>query len=249
MTQAVAEPQGSAAIPEAEHRIEPTSQSKLDEALAILEDHKQEWATLAIDERIELLEHVRDAMVVVAERWMDAAMQAKGMTPGTGEEGEEWLAGPAAVVKNLSLLIASLRDIDDHGVPQLPKKPYTRAGGQVVAPVFPADGWDGVLFMGFTSEVWMQPGVTLDNLSENQAAFYKEKSSKGVHAFVLGAGNVASIGPMDALHKLFVEGQVLLLKLNTVYDNLSPFVHAAFAPLRVRGVFRFGYVVAAVDYY
>ena len=53
--------QGSAAIPEAEHRIEPTSQSKLDEALAILEDHKQEWAALDIDERIELLEHVREA--------------------------------------------------------------------------------------------------------------------------------------------------------------------------------------------
>ncbi|MBW2404809.1 MAG: aldehyde dehydrogenase, partial [Deltaproteobacteria bacterium] len=188
MTQAVAEPQGSAAIPEAEHRIEPTSQSRLDEGLAILEDHKQEWATLAVDERIELLEHVRDGMVAVAERWMDAAMEAKGMTPGTGEEGEEWLAGPGAIVKNLSLLIASLRDIDDHGVPQLPKKPYTRADGQVVAPVFPADGWDGVLFMGFTSEVWMQPGVTLDNLSENQAAFYKEKSPKGVLALVLGAG-------------------------------------------------------------
>ena len=51
MTQALAEAQGSAVIPEAQHRIEPTSQSKLDEALAILEDHKQEWASLAIDER------------------------------------------------------------------------------------------------------------------------------------------------------------------------------------------------------
>ncbi|NOQ82499.1 MAG: aldehyde dehydrogenase family protein, partial [Myxococcales bacterium] len=245
MTQAVAEPQGSAAIPEAEHRIEPTSQSRLDEGLAILEDHKQEWATLAVDERIELLEHVRDGMVAVAERWMDAAMEAKGMTPGTGEEGEEWLAGPGAIVKNLSLLIASLRDIDDHGVPQLPKKPYTRADGQVVAPVFPADGWDGVLFMGFTSEVWMQPGVTLDNLSENQAAFYKEKSPKGTLALVLGAGNVASIGPMDALYKLVVEGQVVLLKMNPVNEYLGPFVDEAFAPLRERGFFRVVYGGAA----
>ena len=174
MTQA--EAQGSAAIPEAEHRIEPTSQSKLDEALAILEDHKQEWASLDIDERIELLEHVRDGVVAVAEGWMNAAVEAKGMRPGTGEEGEEWFAGPSAVIRNLSLLVASLRDIQDHGVPQLPKKAYTRAGGQVVAPVFPADGWDGVLFMGFTSEVWMQPGVTLENLSENQAEFYRNQS-------------------------------------------------------------------------
>ena len=245
MTHAAIEPQGSAAIPEAEHRIEPTSQSHLDEALAILEDHKQEWATLDIDERIELLEHLRDGVIEVADGWMQAAMEAKGMAPGSTEEGEEWLAGPASVVKNLSLLIASLRDIDEHGRPQLPKDPYTRPDGQVVAPVFPADGWDGVLFMGFTSEVWMQPGVTLDNLSENQAEFYREKSPKGAVALVLGAGNVASIGPMDALYKLFVEGQVVVLKMNPVNEYLGPFVDQAFAALRERGFFRVVYGGAA----
>jgi len=245
VTHAAIEPQGSAAIPEAEHRIEPTSQSHLDEALAILEDHKQEWATLDIDERIELLEHLRDGVIEVADGWMQAAMEAKGMAPGSTEEGEEWLAGPASVVKNLSLLIASLRDIDEHGRPQLPKDPYTRPDGQVVAPVFPADGWDGVLFMGFTSEVWMQPGVTLDNLSENQAAFYREKSPKGAVALVLGAGNVASIGPMDALYKLFVEGQVVVLKMNPVNEYLGPFVDQAFAALRERGFFRVVYGGAA----
>jgi hypothetical protein len=75
--QAAVEPQGSAAIPEAEHRIAPTSQSKLDEALAVLEDHKQEWTALDIDERIELLEHVREGAVEVAERWVQASVQAK----------------------------------------------------------------------------------------------------------------------------------------------------------------------------
>jgi len=245
VTHAAIESQGSAAIPEAEHRIEPTSQSNLDEALAILEDHKQEWATLDIDERIELLEHLRDGVIEVADGWMQAAMEAKGMAPGSTEEGEEWLAGPASVVKNLALLIASLRDIDEHGVPQLPRDPYTRPDGQVVAPVFPADGWDGVLFMGFTSEVWMQPGVTLDNLSENQAEFYREKSPKGAVALVLGAGNVASIGPMDALYKLFVEGQVVVLKMNPVNEYLGPFVDQAFAALRERGFFRVVYGGAA----
>ncbi|MBT8469009.1 MAG: hypothetical protein KJN97_09690, partial [Deltaproteobacteria bacterium] len=74
MTQAVAHKQGSAAIPEPEHRIEPTSQSKLDEALAILEDHKNEWVALDIDERIELLEHLRERTVDVAERWVAASV-------------------------------------------------------------------------------------------------------------------------------------------------------------------------------
>lgn len=245
MTQAVAETQGSAAIPEAEHRIEPTSQSKLDEALAILEDHKQEWAALDIEERIELLEHLRAGVVEVAEQWARAAVEAKGLTFGTAEEGEEWMAGPATVLRNITLLIASLRDIQDHGIPQLPKAAYARPNGQVVAPVLPADGWDGLLFQGFTAEIWMEPGVTLDNLSENQAAFYREKSPKGRLALVLGAGNTSSIGPMDALYKLFVEGQVVILKMNPVNEYVGPFIDQAFAPLREQGFFRVVYGGAA----
>ena len=245
MTQAVAEPRGSAAIPEAKHRIEPTSQSNLDEALAILEDHKREWIALDIDERIELLEHVRERAVEVAERWVQASVEAKGMSFGNAEEGEEWLVGPAAFVKNISLLITSLSDIQDHGSPQLPKDAYARPDGQVVAPVFPADGFDGLLFQGFTAEVWMEPGVSLANLSESQAAFYKENSAKGKLALVLGAGNVSSIAPMDALYKLFVEGQVVLLKMNPVNEYLGPLADEMFEPLRTRGFFRVVYGGAA----
>jgi len=245
LTQAVAEPRGSAAIPEAEHRIEPTSRSKLDEALAILQDHKREWTALDIEERIELLEHMREQAVAVADRWVKASVEAKGMTFGNAEEGEEWLVGPAPIVKNITLLIASLIDIQEHGVPQLPKPAYTRPDGQVVAPVFPADGFDGLLFQGFSAEVWMQPGVSLDSLSESQAAFYREKSPKGKLAVILGAGNVSSIGPMDALYKLFVEGQVVLLKMNPVNEYLGPLVDEMFEPLRERGFFRVVYGGAA----
>ena len=245
MTQAVAQKQGSAAIPEAEHRIEPTSQSKLDEALAILEDHKNEWVALDIEERIELLERVRERTVEVAERWVAASVEAKGMTFGGAEEGEEWLVGPSPVVKNISLLIGSLRDIQDHGAPQLPASAFVRPDGQVVAPVFPADGFDGLLFQGFTGEVWMQPGIHLEELSENQAEFYRQKSPKGKLALVLGAGNVSSIGPMDALYKLFVEGQVVLLKMNPVNEYLGPLIDEMFEPLRERGFFRLVYGGAA----
>ena len=246
MTQAAAEPQGSAAIPEAEHRIEPTSQSKLDEALAILEDHKQDWAALDLEERIELLEH--------AEGWCRSklriagctpSVEAKGMTLGTAEEGEEWLAGPGAVVKNLSLLIASLRDIQ-----RLRRAAASKAGvhasrwaGRRARVSRRWLGWRAL--QGFTAEVWMEPGVTLENLNENQAAFYREKSPKGKVALVLGAGNVASIGPMDALYKLFVEGQVVILKMNPVNEYLGPFIDEAFAPLRERGFFRVVYGGAA----
>jgi acyl-CoA reductase-like NAD-dependent aldehyde dehydrogenase len=171
VTQVAAEVHGSVAIPEAEHRIEPTSQSRLDEALAILEDSKRDWVALDIDERIDLLQKLNASLVEAAESWVAASVQAKRMTAGTAEEGEEWLTGPGAVARNIALLISSLGDIRDYGVPQLPKPAYERPDGQVVAPVLPSNGWDGLLFQGFTAEVWMQPGVKLQELQDNQATF------------------------------------------------------------------------------
>ncbi|MGB5191760.1 MAG: aldehyde dehydrogenase family protein [Polyangiales bacterium] len=245
MTQVAAEVHGSVAIPEAKHRIAPTSQSRLDEALAILEDHKNEWVALDIDERIDLLEQLRAGIADVAEAWVRASVEGKRMTSGTVEEGEEWLSGPAAVLRNVSLLISSLRDIRDYGVPQLPRPAYARPGGQVVAPVLPSNGWDGVLFQGFSAEVWMDPSVKLEQLEANQASFYKQKSPKGKVALVLGAGNHSSIGPMDALYKLFVEGQVVVMKMNPVNENVGPFVDQAFAALSERGFFKLVYGGAA----
>ena len=241
MTEAAAEVHGSVAIPEAEHRIEPTSRSRIDEALAILEANKNEWVALDLDERIELLDEIRLGMVDVAPAWVEAAVKAKGLTAGTSEEAEEWLAGVSIVLRNVTLLMSSLRDIRDYGVPQLPKPAFARPDGQVIAPVAPANGWDGILFQGFTAEVWMEPSVTLADLPNQQAAFYRSKSSTGAIGLVLGAGNVASIGPMDALYKLFVEGQVVILKMNPVNEYLGPFIEQAFSALSERGFFKVVY--------
>ncbi len=245
MTQVAVAKYGSAAIPEAEHRIEPTSKSSLDEALAVLQDQKKTWAALDIGERIDLLEELLDGVVEVAERWTAASVEAKGLTAGTAQEGEEWLAGASLVIRNISFLIDSLRDVSKQGVPQLPKKAYARPDGQVVAPVFPTDIWDSLLFQGFTAEVWMDPAVKLEELPNTQAVFYRAPSHQGRVALVLGAGNTSSIGPMDALYKLFVQGEVVLLKMNPVNEYLGPIIDAAFAPLRERGYFRVVYGGAA----
>ena len=241
MTQPAVEVLGSVAIPEAQHRIEPTSRSRIDEALAILDDHKDEWVELEIDERLEFLEQIRLGMVDVAEDWVAAAVKAKGMTPGSAAEAEEWLVGVSTVIRNIMLLMSSLRDIRDYGVPQLPKAAYARPDGQVVAPVVPSTAWDGILFQGFTAEVWMDPNVSLAELSNHQAAFYRNKPSSGQIGLVLGAGNVASIGPMDALYKLFIEGQVVILKMNPVNEYLGPFIDRAFSSLSERGFFKVVY--------
>jgi len=249
VTQAAVAKYGSAAIPEAEHRIEPTSKSTLDEALAILQDHKKEWVALDIDERIELLGELRDGVVRVAERWAEATVQAKGLTAQSAQEGEEWLGGVSPVVRNIVLLIASLRDVAKHGAPQLPKRAFERSDGQVVAPVFPTDMWDKLLFQGVTAEVWMEPAVELEDLPNQQAGFYRAPSHAGRVALVLGAGNWSSIGPMDALYKMFVEGQVVILKMNPVNEYIGPIIDEAFAPLRERGYFRVVYGGAAEGEY
>jgi acyl-CoA reductase-like NAD-dependent aldehyde dehydrogenase len=65
-------------------------------------------------------------------------------------------------------------------------------------------------------------------------------------ALVLGAGNQSSIGPCDALTKLFVEDEVAILKMNPVNEHTGPLVEKALAPLVERGFLRVVYGGAEV---
>jgi acyl-CoA reductase-like NAD-dependent aldehyde dehydrogenase len=47
----------------------------------------------------------------------------------------------------------------------------------------------------------------------------------------LGAGNIASIAPLDVFQKLFLENQVVILKMNPVNDYLTVYLQAALKPL------------------
>ncbi len=55
---------------------------------------------------------------------------------------------------------------------------------------------------------------------------------------VLGGGNASSIGPLDVINKLFVENQVVVLKLHPVMAHLYEVQEAALAPLVREGVLR-----------
>lgn len=232
---------GAAAIPEAEQKIPPTSNDAIDKALAELSDHADEWARMSIGQRISILHELLDSTLSASERWVAEACRAKRITRGTPAEGEEWLGGPVVTIRNVQLLIRTLEDIKKHGAPKLPEKAKVRSNGQVVAQVFPTDTWDKIMFTGFTGEVWMEPEVTLANLESTMGVFYKQKATKGAVSLVLGAGNVSSIGPMDALYKLFAEGKVVVLKMNPVNEYLGPITEQAFAPLVRAGFLRVVY--------
>ncbi len=221
----------------------PTPAPELDRAVQTLADNRRRWAALPVRARLDLLRACAAATFGTAADSVRAGCEAKGLDFDSPASAEEWLGGPVAVLRNLRLLAASLRDIDTLGRPRLrPDAIRRRPDGQVVVDVFPASLADRLLFAGFREEVWMEPGVTAESLADTMAVAYRPDADReGGVALVLGAGNVASIGPMDVLYKLFVENRVAILKMNPVNDYLGPFVERALAPLVAEGVLRIAY--------
>jgi len=204
----------------------------LDESIQVLIAHKDEWAKLSIQRKQAYLRQIIDRQVAVAERQVAAAVEAKGIPQGSALEGEEWAAGPYSAVRYPNLLLKTLDQIITHGRPKTRNRTIrTRPGGQVVVKVFPFTMADRLLYKGFRGEVWMHKDVTIENLEEHKAGFYKQETPEGKVVLVLGAGNVASIGFLDILTKLYVEGRVCLFKLNPVNEYLGPFVEEVLADL------------------
>jgi acyl-CoA reductase-like NAD-dependent aldehyde dehydrogenase len=232
---------GSAVFAEAKMAVRTTPSALLDRAVAELTANKSQWARTSAEERMKLLDQVQVAVQRAAAGWVAAGVEAKGIDPASPLAGEEWLTGPYIAARYVRLLRGSLVDIARQGVPLLPQRAYKRANGRVVAPVFPTDLYDRLMFLGYRAEVWMQPGVTLDSLPVTMATAYREQSAESTVCLVLGAGNVSSIGPTDALGKLFIDNQVVLLKLNPVNDYLGPHIEQALEPLIDLGVLRIVY--------
>src|SRR5262249_11555852 len=95
---------GSALIPQAEASMPPTPPAQLDAAVARVRVNKDRWVALGVPARVALLEDLIRSTASVAPRWVAKAVQAKGIVPGSAPEGEEWLAGPTTVIRNLRLL-------------------------------------------------------------------------------------------------------------------------------------------------
>ncbi len=208
----------------------PEWREQVDRDIANLGTHATEWARLGIRRKIELLHGLRDRTAAQADRWVEMATEAKGIPAGSPLAGEEWTSGPWALLYGVNRLAETLSGIEKTGlVPLSQSAVRTRPDGQVVVDVFPQSAYDSLLLSGIRAEVWMQPGVTAGNLREKMGAFYREQEPAGAVSLVLGAGNIASIAPLDVVYKLYAEGSVCLLKMNPVNDYLGPVLEAAFA--------------------
>lgn len=228
---------GSPQFPAFTASIPPSSRGTIDEALKVLHANKEGWVALSIPERICILDKIRQDLTAVAERWVAASLYAKAIPTQTFGEGVEWTI-LAVVFRALRALRRSLDDIRQFGRPLIPYPLTTHQNGQVVAQVFPQTTMDKMLFMGITGEVWMEPGISSEDVVNTQAKTYRDKAHKGKIALVLGAGNASSLPAADFLYKLFIEYQVVILKMNPVNAYLSPFMEEAFRLLIQRGVLR-----------
>ncbi len=198
----------------------------VDALLGRLDRHKDRWVEVSCEGRVRYLEHCIRGVLDVSDAWVREACSRKQIDPGSPDAGEEWLSGPMTTIRTLRLYADALRHDGS------PRPPGTRPGpgGRTIARVFPTDLIDRFLYYNITGDLWIQPGRPA-----SQGRIYREKAagrpSKGKVTLVLGAGNIASIAPLDVAHKLFVEDQVVVLKMNPVNEYLGPIIERAFSSL------------------
>jgi acyl-CoA reductase-like NAD-dependent aldehyde dehydrogenase len=207
--------------------VNASSVADVDAAIDRLHAKKDAWLAVSTADRARLLDHCIDGIVAVADRWAETGARIKGLLPTDVLAGEEWLAGVMPTLRNARLLAEAMRAGGQRRPPQL----RTLPSGQVVARVHPATLMERLMFTGVTADVWIEKGKPA-----SQGAIYREKKSEGRVCLVLGGGNVSSIPPMDALYKLFVEDEVVLLKMNPVNEALGPVLELALRPLIQEGV-------------
>lgn len=240
---------GSPQFPTISGKVEASTRDAMDAAVRTLQSHKDAWVALPVRERIALIDEMMQDIAPLAPDWVAACNQEKGISDDASLSGEEWTLSPLPVLTNLRQLRQSLSDIDTYGRPRIPGKIKTRPDGQVIAPVFPLTIYDRIFFGGLTAEIWMEPGVAAETLPETQAVIYHDKQHSGKVNLVLGAGNVSSIGPLDVLYKLFVEDQVVVLKMNPVNAYTGPYIEQGMQALIKRGFLRVVYGGAAEGAY
>lgn len=222
-------------------RRPPTSVFQADRSLSTLQEGADTWLRLPIGRKIEYLQSVARRTFEVAPLLVRDALAAKGVDDRWS--GEDWVAGPLTQLRTVRFLVDTLGWIRRTGrIPIAENRISTRPDGQVVVRVTPADPYDRILYPGVVADVWLEPEIDRAAVIAAGGSIYThpEAASPGV-ALVLGAGNVSSIGPLDVIHKLFVEGRPTLLKFSPVNDYIGPHTERAFADLMADGFVRTAY--------
>lgn len=210
-------------------------QAELDAAVSELRARRAAWVGVSPRDRLTLVAQLRRDIARIAPDWSAAVAKAEGLGPS--DAAEEDIAGPYFTLRQLRLLGTSLREIARGRAPRIPGGVMTLPDGRVSARVMPVDRFDRVMYPRVTADVWMQPGVTEEELPLTQAVAYRKADAGGV-CLVLGGGNLSSIAPLDAIYKLFVANRVVILKLHPTQAFIGPILQAGMKALIAEGYLR-----------
>lgn len=229
--------------------IPATLPATLDGALQTLAARRHAWLAVPLAEKVDHLRTVMRRFAEVSDDLVADALVAKGLDASYA--GEDWVSGPISFLRTCRFLAETLDAIAHTGrVPIDDAAIGAGPDGRVTVDVMPGDRWDRLQYRGWTARVWMEPGIPLSEARQHLGSIYtKPDTATPAVAVVLGAGNVASIAPLDLIHKLFVEGHVALVKFSPVNAYIGPHVEHAFSPLVEAGFVRFAYGGAEVGEY
>lgn len=219
----------------------PTTPAELDLALDRLDAAAPRLAGLPLAARAGLLRELGRRFHELAPRFVALDAAAKGIDPASPRTGEPALEGPVIILRFIAELAATFE-----GARRLGAARVREENGRTVVDALPLDAYESVIFRGMRGEVWLDRVVAPEAVASDPRALTAHAAEI---ALVLGAGNVGSIGVVDALGQCFIEGRACVLKLSPVNDYQGPLLELAFAPLVKAGFMALAYGGADVGAY
>jgi acyl-CoA reductase-like NAD-dependent aldehyde dehydrogenase len=213
-----------------------TTETLADQVAKRLVEGETAWARTSLSRRRELLTEFAALVDQHADEWVEVAARIKGLPAGSPLLGEEWTSGPWAVLAYVGALNATLQRIDEGSDVLAGFRSRTAPGDRLAFQVLPHNTFDKLLLNGFRAELWMQPGVTLEDARASAGLGQRAPHDTQGSTLVLGAGNISSIAPLDVLYVLYADNRVTALKLNPIMNPLKDVFTKIFAPFIELGV-------------
>ncbi|WP_220699236.1 aldehyde dehydrogenase family protein [Nocardioides cavernaquae] len=188
------------------------------------------WSGVTLTQRREMLQQFAGLVERHASEWVRIATGIKGIDPASPAVGEEWISGPWATLYYAGHLLQTVAKMEAGGTPTDGFEMRAVPGDRVAVQVLPHSVWDRLLLSGFSAEVWCEPGVSETEVRASAGLGLRAPADVHGTCVVLGAGNIFSIAPLDALYVLYADNRSVALKLNPVTDALLPMFQAIFAP-------------------
>ena len=161
------------------------------------------------------------------------AARIKQLAPGSPLVGEEWISGPWAALTYANALGDTLARLE-RGQDPLAGSRSRNHGERTARHRGPA----ARLVRPSAAQRLPRRGMAATRGLRRPASGSvpaRPDRTQGA-ALVLGAGNIFSIAPLDALYQLYAENRTVALKLNPITDPLKPVFEKIFAPFIDLGV-------------